>query len=386
MSTRDYLENDYYAILGVAKDAEADAIKKAYRTLARKHHPDANAGDPKAEETFKQVSQAYDVLSDDDKRREYDEMRRYGAAGFASGFPGGQSGQYSGGNQFGAGGQQSINLDDLFGEGGLGGLFGGRGSRGRRPRKGADLEAEVTVSFRDAVDGTVLPLRLTTDGPCHTCGGTGAKPGTAPHACAVCGGSGQSVREQGGFAFAEACRACHGRGVVVDDPCPTCRGIGVGEQTRTVQVRLPVGVKDRARIRIKGKGGAGQQGGAAGDLFVTVHVRRHLIFGRKGDALTVSVPVTYPEAALGATVSVPTLDGAPVMVKVPAGTPSGRTLRVRGKGVKRKGGGRGDLLATIEVAVPQRLDGAAKDALVAYREATTDHDPRADLIANADKE
>ncbi len=358
MSTRDYLEKDYYAALGVAKDADADAIKKAYRTLARKHHPDANAGDAQAEEKFKEVSEAYDVLSDDDKRREYDEMRAYGSAGFS----GGQGNPFGAGSPFG-GGQHTVNLDDLFGDSGLGetlgGLFGGRAPRGRRARKGTDLDAEVTISFRDAVDGTVLPLRLSTDGPCHTCGGTGAKPGTSPHSCASCRGSGQSVREQGGFAFSEACRDCHGRGVVVDDPCPACRGIGVGQQTRTVQVRLPAGVKDGARIRVKGKGGAGQGGGQPGDLFVTVHVRRHPVFGRKGDHLTLTVPITFPEATLGATVKVPTLDGDPVSVKIPAGTPSGRTLRVRGKGFKRKDGRRGDLLATVDVAVPQRVDGDA---------------------------
>ncbi|MFZ0322809.1 MAG: molecular chaperone DnaJ [Actinomycetes bacterium] len=385
MSTRDYLEKDYYATLGVAKDADADAIKKAYRTLARKHHPDANADDPSAEEKFKEVSEAYDVLSDDAKRREYDEMRAYGAAGFA----GGPGGPFTGGGPF-AGGYDTVNLEDLFGGSGLGatlgGLFGGRSPRGSRARKGADLEAEVTVDFRQAFDGTVLPLRVTSDGACHTCGGTGAKPGTSPHSCPVCNGSGQSVREQGGFAFAEACRSCHGRGVVVDEPCPTCRGVGVGQQTRTVQVRLPAGVKDGARIRVKGRGGAGQGGAPTGDLFVKVHVRRHAVFGRRGDNLTLAVPITFPEAALGATVSVPTIDGDVVMVKIPAGTPSGRTLRVRGRGVTRKDGSRGDLLATVDVAVPQRLDGDARKALQQFAEVTDDHDPRADLIANAAKE
>ena len=389
MSTRDYLEKDYYAALGVAKDADADTIKKAYRTLARKHHPDANAGDAAAEEKFKEVSEAYDVLSDEAKRREYDEMRAYGAAGFSGGRAGGSGNPFSG-SPFGGGSYQNVNLDDLFGDSGLGatlgGLFGGRGGAGRRSHKGADLDAEVTVGFRDAVDGTVLPLRVSTDGPCQTCGGTGAKPGTSPHTCSSCNGTGQAVREQGGFAFAEACRACHGRGVVVDEACPTCRGVGVGQQTRTVQVRLPAGVKDGARIRVKGKGGGGQSGGPPGDLFVTVHVRRHPVFGRKGDHLTITVPITFPEAALGANVSVPTLDGDPVTVKIPAGTPSGRTLRVRGKGFRRGDASRGDLLVTVDVAVPQRIDGGAKDALHAYREATADHDPRIDLIANAAKE
>lgn len=389
MSTRDYLEKDYYAVLGVAKDAEADAIKKAYRTLARRYHPDANTGDADAEARFKEVSEAYDVLSDDKKRTEYDEMRAYASSGFGGRPPGGGFGG-PGGFAPGGGGATftSADLGDLFGQGGLGdvlgGLFGGRQpSGGRRQRRGADLESEVTISFRDAIDGTVLPLRLSGDGPCPTCGGTGARPGTAPHACSVCGGSGQTVQQQGGFGFAEPCRACHGRGVVVDDPCPTCHGTGVGTQTRTVQVRLPAGVKDKARIRVKGKGGGGHGGGPSGDLFVRVHVRKHPVFSRKGDQLVVMVPVTFPEAALGTELSVPTLDGEPVTLKIPPGTPNGRTFRVRGRGVAKPDGARGDLLVTVDVAVPQRVDGAAKQALETYREATSGHDPRAELMALA---
>ena len=389
MSTRDYLEKDYYAALGVAKDADADTIKKAYRRLARQHHPDANKSDPESEERFKEVSEAYDVLSDADKRAEYDEMRAYGASGFA-GFGGAPSGA---GFHPDAEGFSQVNLGDLFGDAGLGdvlgGLFGGRQQRARRPRKGADAEAAVTVSFRDAVDGTVLALRLSGDGPCRTCGGTGAKPGTSPHVCSVCGGSGQTVQQQGGFGFAEACRACHGRGAVVDDPCSTCHGTGVAAQSRTVQVRLPAGVKDGARIRVKGKGAGGVAGGPPGDLFVTVHVRKHPLFGRRGDNLTVKVPVTFDEAALGGQISVPTLDGDSVTLKVPAGTPSGRTFRVKGRGARHRSGAegaRGDLLVTVDVAVPQHLVGAAKAALETYRDATADHDPRAGLTELAAKE
>jgi molecular chaperone DnaJ len=388
VSTSDYLEKDYYAALGVAKDADADTIKKAYRKLARTHHPDANKNDPESEERFKEISEAYDVLSDQKKRAEYDEIRAYGTSGF-SGF-GGAPGA---GFPPGADGFANVNLGDLFGDGGgglgdvLGGIFGGgRTQRTRRPRKGADLEAEVTIPFRDAVDGVVVPLRLTGEGPCATCGGTGARPGTAPHVCSVCGGSGQTVQQQGGFGFAEPCRACHGRGAVVDDPCPTCHGTGVAAATRTVSVRLPAGVRDHARIRVKGKGVGGSAGGPPGDLFVTVNVRKHPLFGRRGDHLTVTVPVRFDEAALGGQVSVPTLEGDTVTVKLPSGTPSGRTLRVKGRGIRRSGGGRGDLLVTVDVAVPQHLSGAAKDAVEAYRNATREHDPRVGLTELAAKE
>ncbi len=378
MSARDYLEKDYYADLGVAKDASAEDIKKAYRSLARKHHPDANADDPKSEERFKEVSQAYDVLSDDAKRQEYDEVRRYGAGGFA---PGGFAGP---------GGAQTVNLGDMFGEGGLGdvlgGIFGQAGGRGRRPRRGPDVHTAVTLGFRQAAVGATVPLTVRSDAPCPTCGGSGARPGTTPHPCAVCGGAGQTVRQQGGFGFAEPCRACHQRGVVVDDPCPTCRGVGVTARSRTLQVRIPPGVRDGQQVRLGGKGGAGGSGGPAGDLLVQVHVPRHPVFGRKGDHLTVTLPVTFPEAALGATVQVPTLTGDPVSVRVPEGTPSGRTLRVKGRGIARKGGGHGDLLVTVEVAVPQRSAGKAKDALEHYRDATDGDDPRAELFELAAKE
>lgn len=379
MSARDYLDKDYYDVLGVAKDASADDIKKAYRKLARKHHPDANVGDAKAEARFKDISEAYDVLSDDTKRREYDDVRTYGASGFGPGL---------GAGGFGPGAAQSVNLGDLFGDGGIGDMLGGLfgGARGRRTRKGTDLRTSVTLGFREAAHGVTVPLSIRAEGPCATCSGSGAKPGTSPRACSVCGGSGQTVRQQGGFGFAEPCRACHQRGIVVDDPCPTCHGTGAGTQTRTLRTRIPAGVRDGQQIRLAGKGGAGVGGGPAGDLLVDIHVPRHPVFGRKGDHLTVTVPVTFPEAALGATIAVPTLDGDPVSVKVPAGTPSGRTLRVRGRGIARKDGTTGDLLVTVDVAVPQRISGQAKEALEAFRVATADDDPRADLLAQAGKD
>lgn len=377
MSARDYLEKDFYAVLGVTKTASADEIKKAYRKLARQFHPDANAGDPKAEEKFKEISEAHDVLSDDTKRREYDEMRQYGGA-----FGGGVSGG------FGAGGATSVNLGDLFGDPNLGdmlgGLFGGR-ANSRRAAKGDDLTGRVTLSFRDAATGVTTAVQLRSEGACPTCGGSGAKPGTSPHTCSSCGGSGQTVRQQGGFGFAEPCRACHGRGQVVDDPCGTCAGVGATMQTRTVNVRVPAGIKDNATLRVPGKGASGRSGGPSGDLLVTVHVTPHPVFGRRAANLTLTVPITFVEAALGAKITVPTLGGEPVSLKIPAGTPSGRTFRVKGRGLSAKGK-KGDLLVSVEVAIPQRVDGKARKALDEYAEATASDDPRADLISLAGRE
>lgn len=380
MSARDYLDKDFYAVLGVTKTASADEIKKSYRKLARQFHPDANAGDPKAEEKFKEISEAYDVLSNDTKRREYDEMRQYGGS-FGGGMPGG----------FGAGGPDgatSVNLGDLFGDSNLGdmlgGLFGGR-SNAQRATKGEDLTGRITLSFRDAASGITTSIQLRAEAACPTCGGSGAKPGTSPHTCSACGGSGQTVKQQGGFGFAEPCRACHGRGQVVDDPCANCHGVGATMQTRSVNVRVPGGIKEGATLRVSGKGAPGRGGGPAGDLLVTIHVTTHPAFGRKGDHLTLTVPITFVEAAVGSTITVPTLDGETVSLKIPGGTPSGRTFRVKGRGLALKGR-KGDLLVTVEVAIPQRVDGKARKALDDYAEATSSDNPRADLISLAGRE
>jgi molecular chaperone DnaJ len=376
MSPRDF-EKDYYALLGVSKDADKTAIRKAYRKLARKFHPDANAGDAAAEERFKEISEAYDVLADDTRRKEYDEARAlFGAGGFGGGFRPGARGSASGG----------FDLGDLF-SGGLGDLFGGVFS-GRRvgPHRGNDIESAATVDFIDAVRGVTVPLRMSTPQPCATCHGSGAKPGTSPHTCSVCNGTGQVASAQGAFAFAEPCRACRGRGAVVDDPCPTCSGTGRQLSDKTLSVRIPAGVDDGQRIRLAGRGQPGANGGPAGDLYVVVHVRPHEIFGRRGDNLTLKLPITFPEAALGATVAVPTLDEDPVTVRIAPGTTSGRTLRVKGKGVQRRDGRTGDLLVTVEVAVPSKLDTTARTALEAYRDAiagTDSADPRAHLHASA---
>ncbi|MGY1782028.1 molecular chaperone DnaJ [Geodermatophilus sp. SYSU D01036] len=378
MSTRDFIEKDYYAALGVSQGADAAEIKKAYRKLARDLHPDKNPGNTQAEARFKEVSEAYDVLSDPKRRAEYDDARRLfgaGGAGARAGFPGGFPG--------GGGGGQPFDLGDLFGGaggagtrgggGGLGDLFGnlfGGGAPGSArarsqaasgPARGQDVETEATLSFEEAVLGVTVPLRMQSPGTCPTCAGSGARPGTAPHTCEVCGGAGVTSRSQGAFAFSEPCRNCRGTGQVVDDPCPTCQGDGVTTQTRTITVRIPAGVKDGQRIRLAGKGAPGRRGGPAGDLFVVVHVSEHELFGRKGDDVTITVPVTFPEAVLGTTLTVPTLDGN-VTLKVPAGTASGRTLRVRGRGVPGRGR-TGDLLVTVEVAVPQRLSAEAERAV-----------------------
>lgn len=374
---KDWLEKDFYASLGVAKDATPEEIKKKYRKLARELHPDKNPGDAKAEEKFKEVSEAYDVLSDVEKRKEYNEAR----AAFASG---GFSRQGGGGPR---GATSNVNMEDLFGgnDGGFGDLLGGifnrgRGGRSNQPRRGADLESNLNLSFDDAIDGVTVSLRLSSEAACETCRGSGARPGTSARTCMDCQGSGQVARNAGGFAFAETCPTCRGRGQVIDDPCPSCHGSGVGQKSRTVQVRIPAGVKDGARIRVAGKGATGERGGPSGDLFVQVHVTPHALFVRKGDNIAFTVPVTFAEAALGAQITVPTPRDGNVTLRIPAGTTTGRTFRVKGKGLMRKDSSRGDILVSIEVAVPQRLSEQAKAALESYAEATADLDPRAGLM------
>jgi molecular chaperone DnaJ len=372
---REWFEKDYYEVLGVPKNANGAEIKKAYRKLAQKHHPDANAGDPKAEERFKEVSSAYDVLGDEEKRAAYDRVREMGAGGFGAGFPGagGTGSEGSGGFRY-----ETVDvgdLSDLFG-----GMFGGSRGRARRPqarqRRGADLETEVRLSFDDAMAGVTIPVTL--DGPavCTTCHGSGAAPGTHPVICATCGGSGQVAVNQGFFQMEQTCPTCSGTGRTIETPCPTCHGSGAVRRSRTVKVKVPAGVKDGARIRVAGRGEPGGPGGQPGDLYVRVRVGEHAIFGRKGDNLTVDLPVSYPEAALGANVKVPTLNG-PVTLKVPAGTPSGKTFRVKGKGAPRRGG-HGDLLVTVNVDVPKKLSKREKELLGELRDAETES-PRAEL-------
>ncbi|OXM70188.1 molecular chaperone DnaJ [Amycolatopsis vastitatis] len=382
MSAREWIGKDFYRELGVSSDATADEIKKAYRKLAKENHPDANAGNAQAEQKFKAVSEAYGVLSDASKRKEYDEARRLFGGGGGFNFPGG-------------GGTGSFDMGDIFGQAGanqqggfgglgdiLGGLFGrGRASAGataNRPQRGADVETDVRIDFAEAVKGATLPLRLSSPASCATCGGNGARPGTSPRTCPTCSGSGLVSRSQGAFAFSEPCRDCRGRGTIIDDPCPECGGEGISTRTRTLTVRIPPGVDDDQRIRLAAQGEPGRGGAQAGDLYVRVHVAPHALFGRKGLDLTITVPVDFTELALGTTITVPTLEGK-VSLKVPPGTASGRVLRVRGKGIAKRDGSQGDLLVTLQAAIPAKLDDKAREALQAYAEAMAGHDPRPEI-------
>jgi molecular chaperone DnaJ len=378
MSPADWATKDFYAVLGLPKTATADEIKKAYRKLARENHPDSKPGDSAAEERFKSISEAYAVLSDPDKRKEYDEERTlFGSGRFRVPRPGQQGGGYDFSDVF-AGGAGSGPLSDLFG-----GMFGGGGRpRTAQPRRGQDVETETTLSFDQALDGITVPLRLSSESPCRACSGTGAKAGTLPRVCPRCEGSGMQTSSQGGvFAMTEPCRECLGRGLVVDDPCPVCSGSGRGVSTRTIQARIPAGVRDGQRIRLRGKGVPGEHGGPAGDLYVNVHVTPHTIFGRSGDNLTLKAPVRFDEAALGADIAVPTLGGPAVTLKIPPGTPNGRTFRVKGRGAPRRDGSKGDLLVTVEVETPTTLDADSRAAVEAFRTAANGQDPRADLLA-----
>ena len=379
MSTKDYLEKDYYKTLGVPKTAKTAEIKKAYRDLARKHHPDANAnkGNADAGDRFKEITEAYNVLSDEKQRKEYDEARSMFGGGF----------RVPTGARTGAGGS-TFDLGDLFGGDGLGdvlgGIFRGRGGTAQsRARRGADVETESTLSFGDSIDGATVSLRLTGEGPCPVCHGTGAKAGTVPRVCPDCQGTGQQSRNLGGFGLSEPCKTCLGRGLVVDDPCQSCSGSGRAMSSRTIQARIPAGVADGQRIRIPGKGAPGEHGGRNGDLYVRVHVKPHPVFGRNGDNLTVTVPVTISELALGAEIKVPTHRGPAVTVRVPPGTPNGQVFRVPGRGVRKKDGTLGALLATVDITVPQDLNSKARSALEDLRIATSGTDPREELLKRA---
>ncbi|HZM79365.1 MAG TPA: molecular chaperone DnaJ [Candidatus Limnocylindrales bacterium] len=374
MSSKDWLEKDFYTVLGVSKNATAADIKRAYRKLARELHPDHNPGNSSSEDRFKAVSEAYDVLSDDRKRAEYDEMRSLF-----------ESGAFRRGARAGGAGQP-FDLNDLFGQGTgrdqrfsgasfsdlFGSIFSGGGgpaSYRTAPVRGRDVEAEIMLDFLDAVRGVDVPVTLRAPGVCDTCHGTGAKPGTKPRTCPYCGGSGVVNRNQGAFGFAEPCRDCQGVGTIVDEKCPECHGTGGVTKTRTLNVRIPPGVADGQRIRLAGRGEPGERGGPPGDLFVRAILRPDPIFGRAGDDLTVTVPVTFAEAVFGAEVRVPTLEGM-VKVKVPPGTPSGRLLRVRGRGVPKRDGHQGDLLVTVEIVLPEKLSEEAREALETFASLT----------------
>jgi len=349
---------DFYQTLGVPRGASKDEIRKAFRKLARQYHPDTNAGDKSAEEKFKEANEAYETLSDPDKRKNYDEMLRLGAFDPRTGRPGQGGFQGFDPNMFRQGGQ-SFQMGDfgdilanLFGGAAQGGRRGGRGGA----QRGADLQADVTISFDDSLNGASVRVPVDSNGSCPTCHGSGAAPGTTPKICPECQGRGVLAQNQGPFAISVPCPRCHGNGTVIDTPCPTCKGSGVTRQTRRYAVKIPPGAKEGTKIRLKGKGEAGTAGGQAGDLYVVVHVEDSNLFERRGDDLVIEVPVTVSEAMLGVTARIPTPGGGKVSLKVPAGSTDGRTLRVRGKGAPRlRGGGNGDLLARVRLIVPGKL-------------------------------
>ena len=363
---REWYEKDYYKVLGVAENADAKTITKAYRKLARDSHPDTHPGNDEAEDRFKEVSGAYDVLGDDAKRKEYDEVRRLGPAGGMSGFGGGPGGGQGGYNfNVGADGLGDL-LGNVFGRG----RRGGGASAGAGPQRGADVEAILTLDFVDAAKGITTTLHLTSDAECGTCQGSGSKPGTQPKVCSQCGGRGVVDDNQGFFSFSSPCRACGGAGVTIDQPCPTCHGSRVERRAREVQARIPAGVADGQKIRLKGRGAPGRSGGPAGDLIVECKVAPHALFGRDGVNLTVRVPITFAEAALGAEIDVPTLDGPRVTLRLRAGTQSGSRHRVKAKGLTTAKGA-GDLIVTTDVQVPTELSDEQRAAIEAFATATT---------------
>jgi molecular chaperone DnaJ len=366
----DWLEKDFYAVLGVSQDAPAEDIKKSYRKLAQQHHPDANPGDPGAEERFKEISEAYATLSNPEQRKEYDQVRRLAATGGFGGF-GGQGG-------FGGYGGQQVRFEDLSDLlGGFGDLFGGGGRSRGGPTRGTDLQTELTISFEDAAHGVTTAVNLRGATHCSVCGGSGAEPGTAVTTCPTCNGRGVVAQNQGFFSFSQLCPQCNGAGRLIEQPCSNCRGTGTETRTREVKVRVPAGVADGATLRLKGKGAPGANGGPSGDLLLRVRVGASSTFGRKGNDLTLTVPITYGEAVLGTKIEVPTLNGG-VKLKVPAGTPSGKTFRVRGSGIAPEQGRAGDLLVTVQVAVPKKVSKEEKRILEEL-ESIRDEDPRAYL-------
>jgi molecular chaperone DnaJ len=357
---REWFETDYYKVLGVKADAPEKDITRAYRKLAKQYHPDANPG---SEDKFKEVSAAYDVLGDADKRKEYDEIRRLGP--LAGTFGGMGSGGNAGGFNF-----HIDDLSDLFG-----GLFrSGTGGSQRRPRstggpqRGEDLEASLHLSFEDAVEGVISSVNVTSGAVCSVCNGLGSAPGSSPILCTRCGGLGVLNDNQGLFSLSSPCPDCGGRGTKIVDPCPVCHGTGVEPRGRQVKVRIPPGVDGGQRIRVKGRGGPGRNGGPAGDLYVTVHVTPHKLFGRRGRDITLHVPISFSEAALGSTITVPTLVD-PISLKIPAGTQSGKTFRVKGRGIT-SGTATGNLLVTVDVSVPPELNDEQRKAIEALATAS----------------
>ena len=361
--------SDHYATLGVAKNAAADEIKKSYRKLVRETHPDKHPDDPAAEERFKQIQQAYEVLSDADKRKQYD------LVGDGPRFGGGAGGGFD---------PRGFNVDDLGDV--FGGIFNRGRSRGPRPERGHDLEAAVTIAFRDSLSGAKVTIPVEALAPCDACHGTGAEPGTMPNICPDCEGRGMRSQAQGFFSLSSPCPRCAGSGRIVEYPCHNCAGRGAAPRLRRYVVSIPPGVKDAARIRLRGKGEPGALGGEAGDLYVRVAVNPDHLFTRRGDDLLIDVPVLFSEAAQGATIEVPTAEGAVVRLKVPAGTADGVMLRARGRGAPKNGtpDKRGDLMARVKIVVPKKLSKQQKQALEKFA-LLEGENPRASLFTNGPK-
>ena len=356
---------DFYSVLGVSSNASQDEIKKAYRKLAKKYHPDANAIDAKAGERFKEISEANNVLGDPEKRKQYDEMRRLGAfdGGGFGGFGGGRSSR-AGARGAAGGGAQTINFQD-FDIGGLGGLgdlfssmFGGgetrQTSRQRGPEKGQTVEATLDIPFRTAARGGKVPIELEVSEECGTCHGSGAAPGASLRICPECNGRGVISFGQGGFAVNRPCPVCLGRGQVPTEPCPTCHGTGEVRAKRKVLINVPPGVDTGSKIRLKGQGGKGNQNGPAGDLIITFNVQPDKFYRRDGLDVIATVPLNIAQATLGTKISVRTLDGKKVAIRIPPGTPSGKRFRVRGQGIQ-KGDKKGDLIVEVSIQVPEKL-------------------------------
>ena len=372
---------DFYGVLGVSSSASQDEIKKAYRKLAKQYHPDANANDPKAAERFKEISEANNVLGDVEKRKQYDEMRRLGAFEGFSGARGGSPGGFSTGRPGagpGAAGFDFSNVD-IGGLGGLGDLFSsifnqagrgpaGAGGRGRAPERGQSVETQVEVPFRTAVTGGKIPVTLEVTEECQTCHGSGAAPGASTRICPECSGRGTVSFGQGGFAVNRPCPVCLGRGQVPSQPCPTCNGSGEVRTRKKVMITVPPGVDDGTKIRLKGQGARGLKGGPSGDLLITFHVKPDRFYKREGLDLIAPVPITIPQATLGSKISVKTLDGKKVTIRIPAGTASGKRFRVRGQGIERDGS-RGDLIVEVAVQVPDKLTPEQEEAMKKFAEA-----------------
>jgi len=351
-------KRDYYEVLGVSRDVDAKELKKAYRKLAMKYHPDRNPDDKDADAKFKEATEAYEILGDQQKRAAYDQ---YGHAGVDPNAAGG-----------GFGGGGGANFSDIFGDV-FGDIFGGGGGRGGRagPQRGSDLRYTMELSLEEAVRGVEKKIRVPTLTSCTTCDGSGAKPGTSPKTCGTCGGAGQVRMQQGFFSVQQTCPSCRGQGTMIEDPCNSCHGRGVKEETKTLSVKIPPGVDTGDRIRLSGEGEAGAMGGPAGDLYVQVSVKEHELFHRDGRNLYCDVPISIVDAALGGELEVPTLDGR-VKLKIPAETQSGKLFRLRGKGVTPvRGGTAGDLLCRVQVETPVNLTNEQKDLLMKFQESLT---------------